>query len=154
MLTHKVSSNPDSDSLRKSIGVDSFDNELSQLVRQTITGAQRENNRMWAPFIKEQLLPQHKRVLNETCRGMFTGMKGVFRNTADKVKFQLLGGLKQVLRQIELFFVGLPNDTDGVILVEKFDGHSEDLPPGNRTAPEPLTLPTGCWCNKIERQRI
>ncbi|KAJ7744706.1 hypothetical protein B0H14DRAFT_2986644, partial [Mycena olivaceomarginata] len=55
------------DTVRKSLGVESFVKELSRAVQQSITVRQRKGNRIWAPLIKEQL--------RKGGRGMFGRMK-------------------------------------------------------------------------------
>jgi hypothetical protein len=63
------------DTVRKSLGVESFVKQLSRAVQQSIAVRQRKGNRIWAPLIKEQLVVQYGTVAAERGRGMFGRMK-------------------------------------------------------------------------------
>ncbi|KAJ6567520.1 hypothetical protein B0H10DRAFT_1965351 [Mycena sp. CBHHK59/15] len=141
------------DVVRKSLGVESFVKELSRAVQQSITVRQRKGNRIWAPLIKEQLVPQYAIVATERGHGMFGRMKlnkafirdsarGVFEHlnegtrtafagTADQVRMELLGAMKRMLREIHLLFIGfestlLSDELEGLAVVEAILRNKED----------------------------
>ncbi|KAJ7814970.1 hypothetical protein B0H14DRAFT_3878507, partial [Mycena olivaceomarginata] len=116
------------DTVRKSLGVESFVKELSRAVQQSITVRQRKGNRIWAPLIKEQLVAQYASAAAERGRGMFGRMKvlnmafirdsahvifeplndgtrAAFAGSVDQVQIELLGGIKHILREIRLLFI-------------------------------------------------
>lgn len=63
------------DTVRKSLGLELFMKELSHDVQQSITRRQRKGSRIWAPSIKERLLPQYATAATQKGRGMFGRMK-------------------------------------------------------------------------------
>ncbi|KAJ7940096.1 P-loop containing nucleoside triphosphate hydrolase protein [Mycena leptocephala] len=63
------------DTVRKSLGLELFMKELSHDVQQSITSRQRKGSRIWAPSIKERLLPQYATAATQKGRGMFGRMK-------------------------------------------------------------------------------
>ncbi|KAJ7810617.1 hypothetical protein B0H13DRAFT_1927251 [Mycena leptocephala] len=114
--------------VRKSLGVESYIKELSHAFRQSITRRQREGSRIWAPSIKAQLVHQYAIVASEKGPGMFNRMKlnaafirdsaheifeslnhttrTGFAESVDQVRLDIFGGLKRIVREIELLFVG------------------------------------------------
>ncbi|KAJ7822388.1 hypothetical protein B0H14DRAFT_3146386 [Mycena olivaceomarginata] len=137
------------DTVRKSLGVDSFVKQLSRAVQQSIAVRQRKGNRIWAPLIKEQLVVQYGTVAAERGRGMFGRMKlnmafirdsaheifeplndgtrMAFAGSVEQVQIELLGGIKRILREIRLLFIGFEtNDLEGLALVETVLHDNED----------------------------
>ncbi|KAJ7909877.1 hypothetical protein B0H13DRAFT_2661314 [Mycena leptocephala] len=143
------------DTVRKSLGVESYMRELFQAVQQSIARRQREGSRIWAPSIKAQLAPQYAKVASEKGRGMFKRMKELneafirdsahmheifeslnhatrtgFKESVDQVRPELLGGLKRIVREIQLLFVGfgtaVSDDLEGLALVESMMGDKMD----------------------------
>jgi hypothetical protein len=70
-----IRSSSNIDTVRKSLGVESYMRELFQAAQQSIARRQREGSRIWAPSIKAQLAPQYAKVASEKGRGMFQRMK-------------------------------------------------------------------------------
>ncbi|KAJ7842101.1 hypothetical protein B0H14DRAFT_3140018 [Mycena olivaceomarginata] len=137
------------DTVRKSLGVESFVKQLSRAVQQSIAVRQRKGNRIWAPLIKEQLVVQYGSVAAERGRGMFGRMKlnmafirdsaheifeplndgtrMAFAGSVEQVQIELLGGIKRILREIRLLFIGFEtNDLEGLARVETVLHDNED----------------------------
>ncbi|KAJ7886620.1 hypothetical protein B0H14DRAFT_2563296 [Mycena olivaceomarginata] len=66
--TLQVRSSTNVDTVRKSLGVESFVKQLSHVVQRSIAVRQRQGNRIWAALIKEQLAPQYGTVAAERGR--------------------------------------------------------------------------------------
>ncbi|KAJ7920348.1 hypothetical protein B0H13DRAFT_1987178 [Mycena leptocephala] len=150
--TLQVRSSTNIDTVRKSLGVESFVKELSHVVQRSIALRQRQGNRMWAPLIKEQLAPQYGLVAAERGRGMFGRMKLnmtfirdsahavfeplnagtciAFAGNVGEVQTELLGGIKRILREVSLLFIGFENtvsrDLEGLALLKTILLDKED----------------------------
>ncbi|KAJ6623891.1 hypothetical protein B0H10DRAFT_2008729 [Mycena sp. CBHHK59/15] len=137
------------DTVRKSLGLELFMKELSHDVQQSITSRQRKGSRIWAPSIKERLLPQYATAATQKGRGMFGRMKlnaafirdsahtifeslndatrTGFAESVEEVRSQLLGRLKRMLREIQLLFIGFGSSTSNDFeLVESIMSDKED----------------------------
>ncbi|KAJ7855107.1 hypothetical protein B0H13DRAFT_2080247 [Mycena leptocephala] len=138
------------DTVRKSLGLELFMKELSHDVQQSITSRQRKGSRIWAPSIKERLLPQYATAATQKGRGMFGRMKELnaafirdsahtifeslndatrtgFAESVEEVRSQLLGRLKRMLREIQLLFIGFGSSTSNDFeLVESIMSDKED----------------------------
>ncbi|KAJ7480387.1 hypothetical protein B0H11DRAFT_2024898 [Mycena galericulata] len=151
--TLQVRSSTNVDTVRKSLGVESFVKELSHVVQRSIALRQRQGNRIWAPLIKEQLAPQYGLVAAERGRGMFGRMKELnmtfirdsahavfeplnagtciaFAGNVGEVQTELLGGIKRILREVSLLFIGFENtmsrDLEGLALLKTILLDKED----------------------------
>jgi hypothetical protein len=69
------SKTPNPDAIRKSLGFETFINDIKQANEKATSSAQRQGSRTWEPLIKKQLCPQYAQAAAQKGPGMYKRMK-------------------------------------------------------------------------------
>ncbi|KAJ7492305.1 hypothetical protein FB451DRAFT_1217815 [Mycena latifolia] len=81
----EASTLPNADSIRKSLGIETFIKNLNRQNEESTSTAQRQGSRRWEPLIKAQLCPQYEKVSAEKGGGMFKRMKAASPHSLDHI---------------------------------------------------------------------